>query len=70
MEVYSSTNGTTWKLEGYYVGTTTSAGSTVANPDIKNVRFLTPVTARYFKFNITKTTDGSYAGMAELNALE
>ncbi len=70
MEVYSSNNGTTWKLEGYYVGTTTSAGSTAANPDIKNVRFIMPVTARYFKFNITKTTDGSYAGMAELNAVD
>jgi hypothetical protein len=70
MEVYSSNNGTTWKLEGKYTGTTTSASSTAANPDIKTVRFMTPVTARYFKFNITKTTDGSYAGMAELNAME
>ncbi len=70
MEVYSSNNGTTWKLEGKYSGTTTSASSTAANPDIKTVRFITPVTARYFKFNITKTTDGAYAGMAELNAME
>lgn len=70
MEVYSSNNGTTWKLEGKYSGTTTSASSTAANPDIKTVRFVTPVSARYFKFNITKTTDGSYAGMAELNAME
>lgn len=70
MEVYSSNNGTTWKLEGKYIGTTTSASSNAANPDIKTVRFITPVTARYFKFNVTKTTDGSYAGMAELNAVE
>jgi hypothetical protein len=70
MEVYSSNNGTIWKLEGKYTGTTTSTSSTAANPDIKTVRFMAPVTARYFKFNITKTTDGSYAGMAELNAME
>lgn len=70
MEVYSSTNGTVWKLEGKYMGTATSAGSSAASPDIKTVRFISPVTARYFKFNITKTTDGNYAGMAELNAVE
>ncbi len=70
MEVYSSNNGTTWKLEGRYFGTATGSGSTADNPDIKTVRFVTPVTARYFKFNITKTTDGRYAGMGELNAME
>ncbi|WP_300603749.1 DUF1735 domain-containing protein [Niabella sp.] len=70
MEVYSGNDGAIWKLEGKYVGTVTGSSSSATNPDIKVVRFITPVTARYFKFNITKTTDGRYAGMGELNGVE
>jgi hypothetical protein len=68
MDVLSSDDGIIWKEQGQYNGTATASSSTAANPDIKTVKFYGPVTARYFKFNITKTTDGSYAGMAELNA--
>lgn len=70
MEVLSSSDGKTWKSQGTYNGTATSSSSTAANPEIKMVRFISPVKARYFKFNITTTTDGSYAGMAELNAVQ
>ncbi|MFD2921424.1 BT_3987 domain-containing protein [Terrimonas rubra] len=70
MEVLSSNDGITWTSQGTYNGTTTSSGSSPANPDIKTVKFFQPVTARYFKFSITKTTDGRYAGMGELNAVE
>lgn len=70
MDVLSSNDGNVWKLEGKYVGTTTSSSSSAAKPDIKNVKFINPVTARYFRFNITKTTDGKYAGMAEVNAIQ
>ncbi|MBO9594622.1 MAG: DUF1735 domain-containing protein [Niabella sp.] len=70
MEIFSSNDGNSWISEGKYAGTPVSGSSSAANPDIKTVRFFTPVTARYFKFNITKTTDGKYAGMGELNAIE
>lgn len=70
MEVLSSSDGKSWKSQGIYNGTATSSGSTAANPDIKMVKFISPVKARYFKFNITATTDGGYAGMGELNAVQ
>lgn len=68
MDVLSSNDGITFKYLGQYKGTATSGASTAANPDIKTVRFYSPVTARYFKFNITKSSDGSYTGMGELYA--
>lgn len=70
MDVFSSNDGINWKIEGKYTGTPTSTQSSAANPDIKTVNFISPVTARYFKFNITKTTEGSYAGMAELYGIK
>lgn len=70
MEVYSSSDDKNWKLIGKYIGMGTAATSSPQNPDIKNVKFLEPQTARYFKFNILRSTDGGYTGMAELNAIE
>ncbi|OOG19750.1 hypothetical protein BWD42_07565 [Sphingobacterium sp. CZ-UAM] len=70
IEVLSSDNGLTWKIIGWYVGTKTSATSSAEQPDIKTIKFTETQTARYFKFNITKSSDGSYTGMSELNAIE
>lgn len=70
MEILSSNDRISWKSQGEYNGTVTLASSSAINPDLKNIKFFTPVNARYFKFNITKTTDGSYAGMAEVNAIQ
>lgn len=70
MEVLSSNDGVNWNSQGTYNGTPTNPFSSVINPDIKTVRFVNPVNARYFKFNITKSTDGDYTGMAELNAIQ
>ncbi|WP_316839362.1 BT_3987 domain-containing protein [Pedobacter gandavensis] len=70
MDVLSSTDGTTWKAEGQYVGPATLASSSATLPDVKTVKFIIPVTARYFKFNITKSTLGTYSGMCELNAIQ
>ncbi|ASZ12245.1 DUF1735 domain-containing protein [Chitinophaga pendula] len=70
MEIFSSNDGKEWKLEGRYSGTRTSNRSSASSPDVKYVRFLSPVTASYFKFNIIKTSAGGYAGMAELHAIE
>lgn len=70
MDVLSSNDGTTWKTEGQYVGTATLSSSSATVPDIKTIKFIVPVNARYFKFNITKSTAGTYSGMCELNAIQ
>lgn len=70
MDMLSSNDGTIWKTEGQYVGTATPASSSATLPDVKTVKFIIPVTARYFKFNITKSTIGTYSGMCELNAIQ
>ncbi len=70
MQVLSSSNGTTWNLEGTYRGTPTNASSTSTKPDTKTVKFVNPVTARYFKFNIINATSGDLTGIGELNALK
>lgn len=70
MDVLSSDDGKIWKIEGKYVGTRTSSQSSVNKPDLKTIKFIDPVTARYFKFNITKTTEGQFTGMAELYGIK
>ncbi|MDR6785237.1 hypothetical protein ABIE26_003936 [Pedobacter africanus] len=66
MEVFSSNDGINWESQGLYTGTATSDQSSPATPDLKTVKFVNPVTARYFKFNILKATSGNYTGMGEL----
>lgn len=61
MEVLSSNDGITWRLEGFFKSVASAT---------KVVRFITPVAAQYFRFNITKTADNVYSGMGELNAVE
>lgn len=70
MDVLSSKDGITWEMQGKYTGTSASAQSSADLPDIKTVKFINPVTARYFKFNVTSSTGGGYAGMAELNGIK
>lgn len=70
MEIQSSNDGITWKSEGTYSGMPTADESSPANPDLKTVKFITPVTARYFRFNVTRTTIGSYTGIAELYGIK
>lgn len=60
MEVLSSNDGATWKLEGFFKSPASAA---------KVVKFITPVAAQYFRFNITRTAD-AYSGIGELNAVE
>lgn len=61
MEVLASDDGTLWKLQGKFKSEAS---------DTKVVKFITPVTAQYFRFNITKTADSFYSAMSELNAVE
>lgn len=69
MDVQSSDDGVTWKDQGSYTGSLPATGSTAASPDIKTVRFITPVAARYFRFNVTKNS-GGYSAMGEVNGVE
>ncbi len=69
MDVLSSDDGNSWKLQGRYAGSLPASSSSAASPDLKTVKFITPVTARYFKFNVTKNSSG-YSAMAELNGIE
>jgi hypothetical protein len=70
MTISSSADNVTWKVQGIWKGTGPASGSTAANPDIKGVNFLVPVTAQYFKFDITALVSGGRVGFGELNALQ
>src|SRR5690606_30406374 len=68
MTVLSSNDNATWKKEGVWKGTGPVSGSSAVNPSIKGITFLTPVTAQYFRFEITKWTSGNRVGVAEIYA--
>jgi hypothetical protein len=71
MEVLSSNEGQSWKFEGAYAGTPTDPSSSAANPDVKQLKFRAPVKARYFKFNITRSTNASYySSVAEIYGIK
>jgi hypothetical protein len=70
VNVSSSTDGTTWSFVGTYNGSVTTASSTATTPDIKHLSFITPVTARYFRFDIVRSSSATYTGLGELNAVE
>ncbi|MFD2920708.1 discoidin domain-containing protein [Terrimonas rubra] len=70
VNVSSSNDGNTWQYIGTYNGSVTLASSNANNPDIKHLSFLTPVSARYFRFDIVRSSDASYTGLGEINAIE
>ncbi|MCD2421808.1 DUF1735 domain-containing protein [Niabella pedocola] len=63
MQIYSSQDGVSWNLEGTFNATASSTA-------VKVFKFVTPVTAQYFRFNITRASGTSYTGIAEVNAIE
>ncbi len=70
VNVSSSNDGNTWQYIGTYNGSVTLASSNATNPDIKHLSFLSPVSARYFRFDIVRSSDASYTGLGEINAIE
>lgn len=70
VNVASSMDGVNWSFEGTYSGSVTAASSSATSPDTKYLNFINPVTARYFRFDILRSTDGTYVGLAEINAVE
>jgi len=67
--VSTSTDNVTWVAQGVWKGTGPAAGSSAASPNIKGINFIAPVTAQYFRFDITALVSGSRVGIGELYAL-
>lgn len=70
MTVSSSNDNVTWTVQGIWRGTGPAAGSSATVPDIKGVNFASPVTAQYFRFDITALVSGGRVGFAEVNAIQ
>ena len=68
--VSTSTDNITFNAQGTWKGTGPSASSSATNPDIKNINFIAPVSARYVRFDITSQVSGSRVGIGELNAVQ
>jgi hypothetical protein len=68
--VSTSTDNINFTAQGTWKGTGPLATSTAANPDIKNINFIAPVAARYFRLDITSLVSGSRVGIGELNAIQ
>ncbi|MFT3902541.1 MAG: DUF1735 domain-containing protein [Niabella sp.] len=69
MEVLTSNDGNIWTSQGKYSGTVTSATSSATNPDLKIIRFISPVTAQYYRFRVL-TGSNAYTGIGEINGIE
>lgn len=70
INVSTSMDNVTWTSQGSWKGTGPLATSSAASPDLKNINFIIPVQARYFRFDITSWTSGSRVGIAELNVVQ
>jgi hypothetical protein len=69
VKVYSSQDGQTWDFQGYFLAGSVYWDSSVENPDIKTLRFINPVQAKYFKFQVMEASNGITA-IAEINGKE
>jgi hypothetical protein len=68
--VSTSMDNITWTSQGGWKGTGPSATSSALNPDLKNINFIVPLQARYFRFDITSWGTTSRVGIAELNVVQ
>jgi hypothetical protein len=70
MTISSSNDNVTFTVQGIWKGTGPAAGSSSSAPDFKGVNFLVPVTARYWKFDITAWVSTNIVGVGEINAIQ
>jgi hypothetical protein len=70
MTIFTSNDNTSWTRQGVWIGTGPAAASSAASPDIKGVNFVSPVTARYFRFEINAQVSGNRVGIGEVNAIQ
>ncbi|MBE7171289.1 MAG: DUF1735 domain-containing protein [Williamsia sp.] len=68
--VSTSADNTLFAAQGSWKGTGPASSSSATNPDIKNINFIAPVTARYIRFDITSLVSGGRVGIGELNAVQ
>jgi hypothetical protein len=69
VKVSSSPDSTTWTVQGTWTGTGPATGSSATSPDIKGINFISPVQAKFFRFDILAVVSGGRAGIGELNAV-
>jgi F5/8 type C domain/Domain of unknown function (DUF1735) len=70
MTISTSNDNVTYTVQGVWNGTGPASTSSAASPDIKGVNFIAPVTAQYFRFDITALVSGGRVGIGELNAVQ
>ncbi|HEY4108699.1 BT_3987 domain-containing protein [Puia sp.] len=70
IKVSTSTDSTTWTVQGIWTGTGPATGTNAANPDKKGINFIAPVQAKYFRFDITAWVSGSRTGIGEVYATQ
>ncbi|WP_316750611.1 BT_3987 domain-containing protein [Pedobacter gandavensis] len=68
--VSTSMDNLIWTVQGAWKGTGPAATSSATNPDLKNINFIIPVQARYFRFDATSSSGGTRVGIAELNVVQ
>jgi hypothetical protein len=70
IKVSTSPDSVTWTVQGIWNGTGPATTSSAASPDIKGIDFISPVEAKFFRFDILAWVSGSRTGIGELNATE
>ncbi|WP_017260114.1 discoidin domain-containing protein [Pedobacter arcticus] len=70
IDISTSLDNVTWTVQGSWEGSGPISTSSATNPDLKNINFIAPVQARYFRLDITSLVSGKRAGMAELNVVK
>jgi hypothetical protein len=70
IRVSTSEDNITWTTQGNWKGTGPVTGSSATNPDLKGINFIRPVTARYFRLDITSWVSTNRVGIGELNVIE
>lgn len=68
--VSSSADNIAFASQGTWRGTGPAATSSATLPDLKNINFITPVTGRYFRLDITSQVSGNRVGIGELNLVQ
>ncbi|MBS1662267.1 MAG: discoidin domain-containing protein [Bacteroidetes bacterium] len=70
IRVSTSSDSTTWTVQGIWKGALPATGSSAAAPDLKWIGFLAPVQTQYFRFDILAWGSGSRTGIGELDVVQ
>ncbi|PZP49110.1 MAG: hypothetical protein DI598_08590 [Pseudopedobacter saltans] len=67
-QIYTSMDGVNWTQQGVFNGTPVSSASNLIVPDYKYINFVNPISTRYLRLSITKST-GALTAIIELNPI-